>query len=567
MRTDHYLRSRPPQRPKSNRRFAGPAILGGAFILVAAVGTAALSGGSGASLTSSPSPTLAAVGSATSGPSESTSPLSPAPSDTDTSGSPTPAPSTSATPVPTELADVAVVPVTNFRSGQSKVGFADIDKLEQGAGPYKALTLVASDADAILSAIHADRATLGDRLKTVKDATALANDLAKHRDRLAFLRVSDVTPAVRALGWGGRALFGSQHVPAAQWPLSAQLAVVQGSKPDATPLWTLIAGGDILLDRGVSLAVGAHGRDFLFDGDEAEITSRYCCSSFGWELPRTRRVAGAETMRDYLKAADLTIANFENPAPNQPRFHASGTVFSADPKHLKALKDAGIDWVSIANNHIGDAGRQGIVQTIANLRKNGIKAAGAGKDIAAARAPSFIDVGDIKVALFGYDTIARYYKADGDTPGSVQMSKTGMKADIRKARAAGADVVIVMPHWGTEYDPTPFPGQRDLAHAAIDAGADLVIGNHAHWAGAMEVYEGKPIWYALGNFVFDQTWSEPTMEGITLELTFRGKELVQAQLHPHVILDKAQPNFLDPLGDGKVVLSQVFGASQGLLPW
>ena len=295
--------------------------------------------------------------------------------------------------------------------------------------------------------------------------------------------------------------------------------------------------------------------------------SRYCCSSFGWELPRTRRVAGPDSMRDYLKSADLTIANFENPAPNQPRFHAGGTVFSADPKHIKALRDAGIDWVSIANNHIGDAGRQGIVQTVANLKRNGIKAAGAGKDITAARAPSFIDVGDIKVALFGYDTIARYYKADGDTPGSVQMSKTGMKADIKRARQAGADVVIVMPHWGTEYDPTPFPGQRDLAHAAIDAGADLVIGNHAHWAGAMEVYEGKPIWYALGNFVFDQTWSEPTMEGITLELTFRGKELVQAQLHPHVILDKAQPNFLDPLGDGKVVLSQVFGASHGLLPW
>ena len=58
----------------------------------------------------------------------------------------------------------------------------------------------------------------------------------------------------------------------------------------------------------------------------------------------------------------------------------------------------------------------------------------------------------------------------------------------------------------------------------IDAGADMVIGNHAHWAGAMEVYKGKPIWYALGNFVFDQTWSEPTMEGITLELTFDGAD-------------------------------------------
>ena len=85
----------------------------------------------------------------------------------------------------------------------------------------------------------------------------------------------------------------------------------------------------------------------------------------------------------------------------------------------------------------------------------------------------------------------------------------------------------------------------------IDAGADMVIGNHAHWAGAMEVYKGKPIWYALGNFVFDQTWSEPTMEGITLELTFRGTDLVQARMRPHIILDKAQPNFLDPAGAGQ----------------
>jgi poly-gamma-glutamate capsule biosynthesis protein CapA/YwtB (metallophosphatase superfamily) len=127
--------------------------------------------------------------------------------------------------------------------------------------------------------------------------------------------------------------------------------------------------------------------------------------------------------------------------------------------------------------------------------------------------------------------------------------------------------VIVYPHWGTEYDPTPFANQQKLAEMIIDAGADMVIGNHAHWAGAMEVYKGKPIWYALGNFVFDQTWSEPTMEGITLELTFRGATLVQARMRPHIILDKAQPNFLDPAGSGRVVMGQVYSASKGLLPW
>jgi poly-gamma-glutamate synthesis protein (capsule biosynthesis protein) len=138
---------------------------------------------------------------------------------------------------------------------------------------------------------------------------------------------------------------------------------------------------------------------------------------------------------------------------------------------------------------------------------------------------------------------------------------------VAAARAAGADLVIVYPHWGSEYDPTPFANQKALARMIIDGGADMVIGNHAHWAAAMEVYKGKPIWYALGNFVFDQTWSEPTMEGITLELTFRGTDLVQVHMRPHIILDKAQPNFLDPGGAGKFVMGQVFSASKGLLPW
>jgi poly-gamma-glutamate capsule biosynthesis protein CapA/YwtB (metallophosphatase superfamily) len=83
----------------------------------------------------------------------------------------------------------------------------------------------------------------------------------------------------------------------------------------------------------------------------------------------------------------------------------------------------------------------------------------------------------------------------------------------------------------------------------------------------MEIYQGRPIWYALGNFVFDQSWSEPTEEGITLELTFDGPRLVQIRMRPHIILDKAQPNFMDPAASGAVVMGQVFAASKGLLPW
>jgi poly-gamma-glutamate synthesis protein (capsule biosynthesis protein) len=331
----------------------------------------------------------------------------------------------------------------------------------------------------------------------------------------------------------------------------------------------MFAGGDILLDRGVYQTVRVNGRgvDFPFDGGTAEITGHTCCSAFGWEQPVTKRTGNAGAMRDLIQAADIAIANFENPAPNRVRWHTRGTVFSADPGIIDGLVNAGIDYVSLANNHIGDAGDAGILQTIANLKERGLAYSGAGKDLEAARKPAMLEANGVTVAVLGYDAIARYYFAGEDDAGSSQLSLSRARNDIKRARKAGADVVIVLPHWGAEYRSTPFTAQQRLARGIIDAGADMIIGNHAHWAAAMEVYEGKPIWYALGNFVFDQTWSEPTMEGITLELTFHGKKLVQARMRPHIILDKAQPNLLDPGGDGRVVMGQIYDASKGILPW
>jgi poly-gamma-glutamate capsule biosynthesis protein CapA/YwtB (metallophosphatase superfamily) len=485
-------------------------------------------------------------------------------------------PAAAATQLP--LADIPIVPVVQFRTQQDRVGRDEVVATLAGTSKtYESLELVDSEADAIFAAIGVSRPADASRLVLAKDAAKVSKDLAKNRKRLAFLRADTVGPSVRALAWGERALFGVGAVKSlAEWKLTASLPIAtlpDGSAAapfDPATTWTLVAGGDIMLDRGVAetLKIKGKGADFPFDGGTAEITSR-CkdCSAFGWDLPRTRRTGNGGVVRELIEGADLAIANFENPAPDNFRYHTSGTVFSADPKLIKGLADAGIDYVGLANNHIRDAGGAGILQTIANLKDFGIRSGGAGKNIAAARKPAIMDAGEIKVAILAYDTIAKYYAANPDRPGSAIMSAKVVKSDVKKARDAGADLVIVFPHWGTEYDPTPFPGQQALARAAIDAGADIVIGNHAHWAGAMEVYKGKPIWYALGNFVFDQTWSEPTMEGITLELTFRGADLVQIHMRPHIILDKAQPNFLDPRGDGRVVMGQVFDASKGLLGW
>ena len=457
------------------------------------------------------------------------------------------------------LADVPIVPVISFRSTPTATTREEVAAVLAGTSDrYVALELVADEADAILHALGVDRPNDKTRLVLAPDAAKLSDDLATNSKRLAFLRADVVGPEVRALAWGDTALFGVGRVnDLGDWPLSARLpppAAADVFDPSAT--WTLFAGGDIMLDRGVyeTLRVKGKGADFPFDGGTADITGRTCCSAFGWKVPTTRRTGNAGAFRELIKGADIAIANFENPAPDNPRWHTKGTVFSADPTLMDGLANAGIDYVSLANNHIRDAGGQGLLQTIENIEQRGIKVSGAGKDLAAARRPAIMEAGGVKVAILAYDAIAGKYHATATRIGSAPLQARLVKADVAAARKAGADIVIVFPHWGTEYDPTPFASQQKLARMIIDAGADMVIGNHAHWAAAMEVYQGKPIWYALGNFVFDQTWSEPTMEGITLELTFRGKELAQVRIRPHIILDKAQPNFLDPAGAGKVVM-------------
>jgi hypothetical protein len=493
------------------------------------------------------------------------------------SGAATPAPTSAPTPEPTAtpeaLVDVPIVPVAEFRSTATRATRAEVTEiLTDTSERYAALELVEADAEAILAALGDAIPADPENLILVADAQTVAADLAEHRDRLAFLRADQVGPGVRALQYADRSLFGVDRVTdLADWRLHASLPADRASADpfDPSATWTLFAGGDILLDRGVhqTLVVNGAGADFPFDGGSAEITSRYCCSSFGWVLPRTQRTGDAGAMRQLIEGADIAIANFENPAPDAHRWHTSGTVFHADPDLIDGLVDAGIDYVSLANNHIGDAGNAGILQTIANMEARGMAYSGAGEDLDAARKPAMLEANGVTVAVLGYDAIARVYHAAEGEPGSAALVLVRVKNDIKWAREAGADVVIVFPHWGVEYRATPTASQQELARDIIDAGADMIIGNHAHWAAAMEIHEGKPIWYALGNFVFDQTWSEPTMEGITLELTFEGAELVQAGMRPHIILDKAQPNFLDPSGDGQVVMTQIYDASDDLLPW
>jgi len=538
-------------------------------LLVVAIPLAAYAVMSGG--TRNPLPTASAGASAATG--SGGSPTGPAATASAVVGGPG-TPSAPSTPQPPgTFGRRAIVPITNFRAPHSVSDLEEVAEVLAGTSSrYDALRLVADEADSILAALGMARPTDPSRLATATDAATLATDLAANRRQLAFVRADEVGPSVRVLAWGRHSLFGGDRVATlGDWPLHAELP---DRAPGATPYdpaaaWTLVAGGDILLDRGVykTIKLDGKGVDFPFDGGTAEITSRYCCSSMGWDLPRTQRTGNEGAVRSLIEGADISIANFENPAPDRFTFHTRDTTFTADPALIAGLANAGIDWVSLANNHIRDAGGQGVLETIENLEARGLRHGGAGENAAAAHTATILDAGGVQVGILGYDAIAAGSAAGPDRIGSAQLSAAACRTDIAAARSRGADVVIVFPHWGAEYDPTPFDGQQELARACLDAGADMIIGNHAHWAGAIEVHDGKPIWYALGNFVFDQVWSEPTMEGITLELTFSGTELRQIRMRPHIILDRAQPNFMDANGSGKVVMGQVFGASDGLLDW
>jgi len=566
-------RSAPHARPgRRSQRSFGPlavAAVVGALVLgslaVVVLGVPGRGGQASVPVAGVPTPSLDA-GAAGS------SPLgSPSAGATPSAGVPASSAPTTASPAPsTPIVAVTIVPVADYRTTATTIGSRDVDAVLAGTSRrWTTLELVAPESTAILTALK--RSPGAHRIVTAPDAATLMSDLAAHRDRLAFLRADAVGPGVRALGWAGKHLFGVHRLKqATAWPLTAQLPAAATKPYDPATTWTLFAAGDLGLDRSYANEVKVLGRgiDYPFDGGTARIAGLVCCSPFGWKVPTIVSTGHRGAMRDLISSADLALANMEESAPTHYTFHRHGTVFTGDPALIAGIARAGIDVASVASTHIGDGGPAGILQTMASLTKDGIVPFGAGKNLAAARKPAIFEMGGVKVAILGYDGISyKYYGATDTTIGDSPLVGANVRADIKAARAAGAQVVIVFPHWGIEYTFGPSPSQQRLAHLMINAGADLVIGNHPHWVQSVEIYKGKPIWYSLGNFTFDQSWSEPTLEGVTLELTFRGATLTQAWMNPHILIRAVQPNLLDIAGDGQRVLAPVFKASGKLLPW
>ncbi len=459
-----------------------------------------------------------------------------------------------------------IVPVVGFWSTRTVISSEELTAALRGTSEtYPDVIVAQADGEAIAAALGVElHASV--RIGTVAEIMSAVRDGA-----LGLLRAADITPAVRALGIDGRQLFGNGRIrDIGRWPLLVSVEEPPERVFDQAASWTLAAAGDVLLDRGPArqVTVLKKGVDFPFDGGRVEITGFQCCSGLGHRVPTYRRTGDKGAVREIMKDADLSMVNLESPVDDDFRYHESGTVFQGDPKLLAGLKNAGIDFASLANNHIGNAGPDGILETIAELDALGIGHAGAGKDLPAAKQPMSYEVKGVRIGVIGCDWITPVYWAKATRVGANPCTGRSLVPVIRAA-AELHDLVIVYPHWGVEYRSSPTAAQRRAAASWMKAGADLILGNHPHWVqGFEEIEDGKLAFYALGNFVFDQMWQENTMQGLIVELTYSGTTLRQVRLHPTLVIDQAQANLLEPAGDGQRVLKRIRESSDGLdLPY
>lgn len=234
----------------------------------------------------------------------------------------------------------------------------------------------------------------------------------------------------------------------------------------------------------------------------------------------------------WFESYDYAVANLEGPVTDKRRPPEKSIDFLFDPTVIPVLKEQGIDAFSQANNHALDQGTAGYIDSVARLREAGFLIFGH-------------QVRDDEVALATTTIKGRRFAFLGFNTTDNPLDRISAQRVIALARAE-ADEVIALVHWGQEYRHVPDPSTVELAHWLIDQDVDVVIGGHPHWVQGIERYKGRPIVYSLGNFIFDQDFSEKTTQGLAVELTFNDKGIVLVPI-PLKIL-KSQPMLTDRFG-------------------
>ncbi|MEO6277240.1 CapA family protein [Roseateles sp.] len=249
-----------------------------------------------------------------------------------------------------------------------------------------------------------------------------------------------------------------------------------------------------------------------------------------------------------MKGADLRIANLECVIATGGKPVAKPWTFRADPRVLSVLRKH-VDVVSLANNHSGDFGPAAFAQMLGRLDQTGLPYFGGGTNLRAAHRPAIVERQGVRIALLGYNEMfPRQFEAGPASPGIAWADEEQIVADIRAARTQ-ADVVIPYMHWGQEHSESAHARQRALARlmigAGAGAGADAVVGTHPHVRQDIEVIDGKPVIYSLGNFVFDGFDDADNNTGSLLWMTVTSSGVKDWHLEP-VHIDSSGSPLIDP---------------------
>ena len=242
---------------------------------------------------------------------------------------------------------------------------------------------------------------------------------------------------------------------------------------------SIVFTGDILLDRGVRRVINHHGVDHLF----------------------------SDGIDSVFRSAQVVVGNLECPATKIVSPVQKFYIFRAEPEWLDTLRQHGITHLNLANNHSIDQGREGLLDTRQNIIEAGMTPIGAGKNMQEASEPVLLAseprnvwlVPSLRLALENYAYLT-------DKPCVSQEPMDSLLNRVHRLRKADSTAVIIVSlHWGGEHTLKPVPRQRLEAHQLILAGADALICHHTHTQQTIETFQGKPIWYSVGNFIFDPT--------------------------------------------------------------
>lgn len=292
------------------------------------------------------------------------------------------------------------------------------------------------------------------------------------------------------------------------------------------PELRFMAVGDIMIGRGVSMRLKK--MDGVYDNAFAKVSS-------------------------YMNMGDVVFANLESPFTDSTHGLDKNRkiVLKAEPEAVSALKDAGINLISLSNNHIMDYYEKGLFDTMDLLDQNDIKHAGGGRNIEEARKPAIIEKNGLKIGMLAYTDMAELtfagkpylsFAAGPEKSGVVPRKYETIREDILKYRDQ-VDLLAVSLHWGVEDSFKVSVEQVEFAHKLIDDGADIILGHHPHRAQGIELYNGKPIFYSLGNFLFDQNDKE-NMESFIIDMKYKGTELIECVAVPVRIAGKTTVEIL-----------------------